>query len=309
MIPFPDKKYSIIYADPPWSYSDSGCAGAAAAQYSTMKIDELKKLPVNPAGGGIAADDCVLFMWATYPKMQEALDLIEAWGFTYKSIAFQWVKQNRSGNGFFFGLGRWTSPYMNDPSAIVARAFAELYPGIDYHAQFVPDLCDESGNRAFGLTIFPDDGSAPIVCISAEAPISAAPELLAHELAHVATPEDRDHGEAWKAAEKAIGDKYDELLNAMIPDDDPGVLVPHEVGDGGLLLMPTRAHIPDPQRDDWKPATCPICGAECWETEIHRQALAAEPGLRAVCTDCGLRGAAGVGLVDTSSKKEEKDHE
>ena len=90
---------------------------------------------------------------------------------------------------------------------------------------------------------------------------------------------------------------------------DPGVLVPHEVGDGGLLLMPTRAHIPDPQRDDWKPATCPICGAECWETEIHRQALAAEPGLRAVCTDCGLRGAAGGGLVDTSSKKEEKDHE
>lgn len=94
-----------------------------------------------------------------------------------------------------------------------------------------------------------------------------------------------------------------------VTDDDPGVLVPHEVGDGGLLLMPTRAHIPDPQRDDWKPATCPICGAERWETEIHRQVLAAEPGLRAVCTDCGLRGAAGVGLVDTSSKKEEKDHE
>lgn len=81
-------------------------------------------------------------------------------------------------------IGPMASPYMNDPSAIVARAFAELYPGIDYHAQFVPDLCDESGNRAFGLTIFPDDGSAPIVCISAEAPISAAPELLAHELAH-----------------------------------------------------------------------------------------------------------------------------
>lgn len=58
-----------------------------------------------------------------------------------------------------------------------------------------------------------------------------------------------------------------------------------------------------------KSTLAPICGAECWETEIHRQALAAEPGLRAVCTDCGLRGAAGVGLVDTSSKKEEKDHE
>lgn len=108
MIPFPDKKYSIIYADPPWSYSDSGCSGAAAAQYATMSINELKQLPVNPAVGGIAADDCVLFMWATYPKMQEALDLIEAWGFKYKSIAFQWIKQNRSGNGYFFGLGRWT---------------------------------------------------------------------------------------------------------------------------------------------------------------------------------------------------------
>ena len=53
MIPFPDKKYSIIYADPPWSYSDSGCSGAAAAQYATMSINELKQLPVNPAGGGL----------------------------------------------------------------------------------------------------------------------------------------------------------------------------------------------------------------------------------------------------------------
>lgn len=187
-------------------------------------------------------------------------------------------------------IGPMASPYMNDPSAIVARAFAELYPGIDYHAQFVPDLCDESGNRAFGLTIFPDDGSTPIVCISAEAPISAAPELLAHELAHVATPEDRDHGEAWKAAEKAIGDKYDEILNDMIPDDDPGVLVPHEAGDGGILAMPLRDNIPDPGRYDWKLTTCPVCGAECWETEIARQALAAEPELRAACTACALRG-------------------
>ena len=50
----------------------------------------------------------MLLMWATYPMMREALFLIDAWGFTYKSIAFQWVKQNRSGNGYFFGLGRWT---------------------------------------------------------------------------------------------------------------------------------------------------------------------------------------------------------
>lgn len=76
----------------------------------------------------------------------------------------------------------------------------------------------------------------------------------------------------------------------MIPDDDPGVLVPHEAGDGGILAMPLRDNIPDPGRDDWKLTTCPVCGAECWETEIARQALAAEPELRAACTACALRG-------------------
>lgn len=100
----PDKKYNIIYADPPWSYKDKGCNGNAAQHYPLMKDADICALPVKD----IAADDCVLFMWATYPKLQEALDVIKAWGFTYKTIGFQWVKQNRSRNGTFFGLGRWT---------------------------------------------------------------------------------------------------------------------------------------------------------------------------------------------------------
>ena len=104
MIPFPDKKYNIIYADPPWRYRDKGCNGNAAAHYPTMKNDDICKLPVDK----IAADDCVLFIWTTYPMIGEALKVIKSWGFTYKSIAFQWVKQNRSGNGYFFGLGHWT---------------------------------------------------------------------------------------------------------------------------------------------------------------------------------------------------------
>lgn len=99
-----DKKYNIIYADPPWSYQDKHCQGAAAALYSTMKDTDIGSLPV----GELADKDCILFLWATYPKMQEALEVIEAWGFKYKTIGFQWVKQNKSGNGFFFGLGRWT---------------------------------------------------------------------------------------------------------------------------------------------------------------------------------------------------------
>ena len=99
-----DKKYNIIYADPPWKYDDKGCQGAAEKIYPTMAVKEMATLPIN----SIANDDSVLLMWATYPKMQDALDLIKAWGFTYKSIAFQWVKQNKSGNGYFFGLGWWT---------------------------------------------------------------------------------------------------------------------------------------------------------------------------------------------------------
>lgn len=100
----PNKRYNIIYADPPWSYHDKGCSGNAAKHYPLMKDKDIGDLPIKE----LAADDCVLFMWTTYPKLQEALDVIKAWGFTYKTIGFQWIKQNKSGSGYFFGLGRWT---------------------------------------------------------------------------------------------------------------------------------------------------------------------------------------------------------
>lgn len=99
-----NNKYNIIYADPPWRYSDVGCNGAAEKHYSTMDISDICNLPIK----NITDNDCVLFMWTTYPMLQEALELMAAWGFTYKSIAFQWLKLNRSGKGFYFGLGRWT---------------------------------------------------------------------------------------------------------------------------------------------------------------------------------------------------------
>jgi N6-adenosine-specific RNA methylase IME4 len=99
-----DKKYNIIYADPPWHYSDKGSSGAAENHYSTMSIADICALPIK----NIAAADCVLFLWTTYPMLQEAMALISAWGFRYKSIGFQWVKLNKSGKGYFFGLGRWT---------------------------------------------------------------------------------------------------------------------------------------------------------------------------------------------------------
>lgn len=74
MIPFPNKKYSVIYADPPWSYQDKHCYGNAVDHYPTMRIEDICNLPVQD----LASDNCVLFLWATYPKLQEAMKVIEA---------------------------------------------------------------------------------------------------------------------------------------------------------------------------------------------------------------------------------------
>ncbi len=104
MIPFPDKKYNIIYADCPWSYNDKNCNGAALKHYRTMKLNDICDLKVE----NISDKDCVLFFWATYPLLAEALEVIKAWGFKYKTIAFQWLKVNKKNREPFYGLGRWT---------------------------------------------------------------------------------------------------------------------------------------------------------------------------------------------------------
>ena len=69
-----------------------------------MSIDELCALPVE----SLAAKDCLLFLWATFPMLPEALRLIKAWGFSFKTVAFVWLKQNRKSPTWFYGLGRWT---------------------------------------------------------------------------------------------------------------------------------------------------------------------------------------------------------
>ena len=56
----------------------------------------------------LAAPDSALFLWATFPQLPEALRLIEAWGFTYKSVAFVWLKKNKKADSWFYGLGFWT---------------------------------------------------------------------------------------------------------------------------------------------------------------------------------------------------------
>lgn len=97
-------KYSIIYADPPWRYNQHGVQAAAEHHYPTMSQEDLKSLPISE----IAEKDSVLFMWATFPMIKEALELIEAWGFRYKTTAFVWAKKNRKSDSWVTGLGFWT---------------------------------------------------------------------------------------------------------------------------------------------------------------------------------------------------------
>lgn len=88
---FPTSKYNIILADPPWSYRDKASSGkrGASHKYPCMDLSDLMQLPVK----SIAADDCVLFMWHVPVMPVEALKLVEAWGFQFKTMkAFTWVK-------------------------------------------------------------------------------------------------------------------------------------------------------------------------------------------------------------------------
>lgn len=98
------KKYKIIYADPAWEYRNMGNIQATAnAHYPTMKQKDIENLPVAE----IADENSILFLWATFPKIQEALNVIKAWGFEYKTVGFTWIKKNKNG-GNFFGVGWYT---------------------------------------------------------------------------------------------------------------------------------------------------------------------------------------------------------
>ena len=98
------KKYKIIYADPPWRYDQKRLQGTAEKHYATMNINDICALPVTD----LADKDCALFLWATFPMLPEALKLIKAWGFEYKTVAFVWLKQNKKSPSWFYGLGFWT---------------------------------------------------------------------------------------------------------------------------------------------------------------------------------------------------------
>jgi N6-adenosine-specific RNA methylase IME4 len=89
------KKYSIIYADPPWSYGSKYGADMKkiSEQYPVMTVKEIKNLPVK----NIINDTALLFLWCTDSHLPEGLEVIKAWGFKYKTVAFNWIKKTNTG--------------------------------------------------------------------------------------------------------------------------------------------------------------------------------------------------------------------
>lgn len=102
---FPNKKYKIIYADPPWFYEDKVLAGnrGAGCKYDVMSIEDICNLPVKE----IADDDCVLFIWGTWTHIKKIQQVIESWGFEYSTVGFVWIKKNTNGT-YFMGMGNRT---------------------------------------------------------------------------------------------------------------------------------------------------------------------------------------------------------
>lgn len=104
-------KYDVILADPPWYFKNYSAddphevrdrGRGQQRHYPTMTEDEICALKIP------AADNAVLFLWSCWPILPQSLRVIEAWGFEYKTLAWEWVKSNPNGMGFFMGMGYYT---------------------------------------------------------------------------------------------------------------------------------------------------------------------------------------------------------
>lgn len=108
-------RYGAILADPPWHFDvwseNKQDNRRASSKYDVLKLGDICRLPV----GALAASDCILFLWAIWPMLPEAFEVIRAWGFEYKTCAFDWIKADakqlelfRDDHDVQMGLGYWT---------------------------------------------------------------------------------------------------------------------------------------------------------------------------------------------------------
>jgi N6-adenosine-specific RNA methylase IME4 len=123
----PPHRYTVIYADPAWTFqtrSKKGKGRSPEMHYKCMTLDEIKALPV----GHLAADDCALFLWVTRTHERQAHEVLDAWGFNFKSTAFTWVKLNKKA----------TPPFEVEDMKELERKF---FMGMGYGTRANPERC------------------------------------------------------------------------------------------------------------------------------------------------------------------------
>jgi N6-adenosine-specific RNA methylase IME4 len=119
--------YDIISADPPWRYSDrkqgsTKFGPGSVGTYGCLKTEEICNIPVREW----ASPDAGLFLWATWPNLPDAMQVIEAWGFQYVTLGFIWVKTNKNLGTPFFGPGYYTKA--NSEPCLLAKRGNGLKP-------------------------------------------------------------------------------------------------------------------------------------------------------------------------------------
>lgn len=100
-------RHNVILADPPWGFENWSAAGEGRnpnQHYDTMTADQIIAMPV----GDLAAPDCAIFLWCVDPLLDRGFEALRRWGFRYVTVAFEWAKLNKSGQGYFMGTGYWT---------------------------------------------------------------------------------------------------------------------------------------------------------------------------------------------------------
>lgn len=120
----PPYGFRVILADPPWAYenwSERGEGKGAARHYETQDLDWIKGLPVKM----LAADDCVLFLWCTWPLMPVWASVIGAWGFEFAGLAWEWIKYNPETGKYAFGVGYGTRKNL-EPCLLATRGNPSL---------------------------------------------------------------------------------------------------------------------------------------------------------------------------------------
>ncbi len=166
----PDNAFNVLYADPPWSYQQSVKAGVLKRKdgsllYPSMSVSELCAL--GPDIQRVARKDSALFLWATMPLLAEALQVIQAWGFKYKTCFVNWVKTTKQGDRPAFGVGYYTRS--NAELCLVAirgkiASYKRLLPGEEPRgASSMSSIVHEEAQMPVNFLSLLDDSPTPVV--------------------------------------------------------------------------------------------------------------------------------------------------